>query len=198
MSARKRTETGSQSSDSNSLRSRIPSRAPKTSAATSRRTTRAGRTSNPRTRVRRATPMVRIRRRSRPESDSENESQVSYDNDGRRIRAMISTSKRESEDMTWYERLIPEFFLNLTAPVTGYENSLEPDIEDHEYEILERQRLRRNRRIRRRLFAVFVIVAAASAYMYSKGRLPKRGGVQAAMSSVAHRIEDVSKKFHDL
>lgn len=161
---------------------------------------RSTKTSALKARTRRSTPMVRSTRTPRPgalDDVSDEESEISYNDDGRRLRATVSTNR--SDGLAWYERLIPDFFLNMTAPVTGYENRLESDVEEDEYEILERQRLKRNRRIRRRLFALVAVAAAATAFFYYRGKLPKKSGVQAAMSSMAHRLESgISKKMHDL
>lgn len=171
--------------------------------AKSRRASSQGRKStrssvSARSRVRRPTPMVRVSGRAANRIDeADEEAQVAYNNDGRQIRASLTT-RRNSDGLRWYDRLIPEFMLNMTAPITGYERQVESDYEDDdEFEILERQRLRRNRRIRRRLLALVIAAAAATAFFYSKGKLPKKNGVQAAVSSVAQRIEDgISKKIN--
>ena len=101
-------------------------------------------------------------------------------------------------ELSWYERLMPEFVLNMTAPITGYESRLESDIEDEEYEILERERLRRNRRVRRRLLTLVLLATAASVFMYTRGRIGQRVGVKAAVSSMKHRLEEgLAKSIHD-
>jgi len=93
---------------------------------------------------------------------------------------------------------MPEFVLNMTAPITGYESRLESDIEDEEYEILERERLRRNRRVRRRLLTLVLLATAASVFMYTRGRIGQRVGVKAAVSSMKHRLEEgLAKSIHD-
>lgn len=135
--------------------------------------------------------------------------QLSFDNDHRGgLQATLSTnvgrnnSRRYGRDVAWYERFLPEFVLNVTAPLTGYENQLDSDIEDeidnqHEFELLERQRLRRNGRIRRRLAGFLLVAAAASALIYARGRITRRLGVHAAVSSVAGKIENGINRIQD-
>lgn len=85
---------------------------------------------------------------------------------------------------------MPECILNMSSPITGYEGRLDSDVDDEEYEILERQRLKRNRRVRRRLLTLMLIATAASVFFYTRGRMFRKVGVKAAMSSMKHRIED--------
>lgn len=103
------------------------------------------------------------------------------------------------QQLSWYERLMPECFLTMTSPITGYESRLDSDVEDDdEYEILERQRLKRNKRVRRRLLTLVLLAAAASAFMYSQGRLFRKVGVRATMSGLKHRLEDgLSKSIQE-
>lgn len=124
-------------------------------------------------------------RRSRMQADIEtNNGQV------RHITATSSSSNRmNSSDLSWYERLLPEFLLNLSAPITGYEDRLDLDTDEEDFEILERQRLKRNKRIRRRLLTVMLIATAAGVFMYTKGRMFRKVGVKAAMNTMKHRIE---------
>lgn len=125
-------------------------------------------------------------RRSRMQADIET-------NNGRTRRtATLSTTEANTnpDGLSWYERLLPEFLLSLSAPITGYEDRLDSDIDDEEYEILERQRLKRNKRIRRRLFTVMLIATAAGAFIYTRGRMFRKVGVKAAMSTMKHRLED--------
>lgn len=91
--------------------------------------------------------------------------------------------------LSWFEQLLPECLLNATAPITGYESRLESDVEDDEYEILERQRMKRNKRVRRRLVAFILIGAAVSAFMYSQGRWFRRPSVRATAMSGLQRLE---------
>lgn len=107
--------------------------------------------------------------------------------------AVVSTYQRYPSDPTelaWYDRLMPDFVLNMTAPLTGYESRLDSDIDDDEYEILERQRLKRNRRIRRRLLTLVLLASAGALFMYSRGKLMRKGSVKAAVSTMKHRLED--------
>lgn len=99
---------------------------------------------------------------------------------------------RSSVGLTWYERLMPSFMLNMTAPLTGYENEVShSDIEDdEEYAVLDRSRIKRNRRIRRRLVTIMFLAAAASLLIYTRGRVLKKVGVKAAVTSMKQRIED--------
>lgn len=112
--------------------------------------------------------------------------------------ARVSFGPRGTCELAWYERLMPDFFLNMTAPLTGYEPILDSDVEDEEYEILERQRLKRNRRIRRRLITMMLLAGAAGLFMYYRGRVLRRVGVRAAMCTMKHRIEDgLAKSIHE-
>lgn len=124
-------------------------------------------------------------RRSRMQADIETSNgQV------RHIAATSSSSNRmNSSDLSWYERLLPEFLLNLSAPITGYEDRLDLDTNEEDFEILERQRLKRNKRIRRRLLTVMLIATAAGVFMYTKGRMFRKVGVKAAVNTMKHRIE---------
>lgn len=98
--------------------------------------------------------------------------------------------------LNWYERLLPECLLNITAPITGYEARLDSDIDEDEYDILERNRLKRNKRIRRRLMTVMLGAIAGAAFLAYKGNFrPKTGGVKAAVDSVKHGIQ---KSIHDI
>lgn len=137
-------------------------------------------------------------------SDDDSGAEVTYDNNGNgEIQATVSTNASSNPNqMSWYERLMPEFLLSLTSPITGYESRLDSDVEDEiederDYEILETQRLRRNRGIRRRLAGFLLIAAAASAFMYTRGRLSRRMGVHAAVSSVAGKIESGINRIQD-
>lgn len=98
----------------------------------------------------------------------------------------------------------------MTAPITGYETALdeiEDELNDEELELLERQRFRRNRRIRRRLLAIVLVASLASAYFIYRGRAPSPGllgmrrapqGVRETIGEMAHRFEDgLSKTIHD-
>lgn len=86
---------------------------------------------------------------------------------------------------------MPEFILNLSAPITGYENRLDSDVEDEDYEILERQRLKRNRRIRRRLLTVMLVATTVGVFMYTRGRMFRAGrmGIKGAVNTMKHRLE---------
>lgn len=93
---------------------------------------------------------------------------------------------------------MPECLLSMSAPITGYETRLDSDVEDDEFELLERQRLKRNRRVRRRLLTLILVAAVAAGLMYSRGRMMRRTGIKAAASTLKNRIEDgLSKAVHD-
>lgn len=160
------------------------------------------------TRARRATP-VATRRRRAVDYDEED-----FDDDevpvrGRRQRnaratttasldrnqgGSVATYRRSSSgnpsDLAWYDHLMPDFLLNMTAPLTGYESRLDSDVEDDEYDILERQRLKRNRRIRRRLLTLLFLASAGAVFMYTRGKIMRKVGVKVAVSNMKHRIED--------
>lgn len=159
---------------------------------------------------RRPTPVVRRSRTRRDDTSADAEERASVtelsdaadEQSGRRSRrggsgrtrygASVTLQSGESADstrLTWYDRMMPDFLLNLTAPITGYESRLDSDIDDEEYEILERQRLKRNRRVRRRLLALILIATATTAFLYSRGRIFRRAGVKAAASTLKQRIE---------
>jgi hypothetical protein len=109
----------------------------------------------------------------------------------------VTSDGCHSPPLTWYERMMPECLLTLTAPITGYEHQLEtrPDMDPIECEILERERIRRNRRIRRRVLTIVVAASLASAYFIWRGRIPgRRPGVRGAITSVA---DGLSKSIHD-
>lgn len=110
----------------------------------------------------------------------------------RRAVAAGRAAGESSTGLSWYERIMPNFMLNMTAPLTGYENEVaDSDVdEDEEYAILDRSRIKRNRRIRRRLVTFMLLAAAASLFMYTRGRLLKKVGVRAAVCSMKQRIED--------
>lgn len=163
-------------------------------------------------RTRRATPgrVTGRTRRNSEQGSSENDNdnirsaEMSYQNDGQgRIDATLATNGRRNNNnnlttgLCWYERLMPEFLLNMTSPITGYENSIDSDVEDDEYEILERQRVKRNRRIRRRLAGLLLVAAAATAFVYARGRMGRRLGVQAAVNTMAGKIENGISKIQD-
>lgn len=123
-------------------------------------------------------------------------------NNNQQQRVNITRRQRRSnnncQQLNWYERLMPECVLSMTAPITGYENRLDSDVEEDEYEILERQRIKRNRKVRRRLLTLVLIAAAASAFMYSQGRLFRRVGVRATMTGLQNRLEHgLSKSIQD-
>lgn len=124
--------------------------------------------------------------RSRMQADVE----TSNGQTGRSASLSATETNTNPDNLSWYERLLPECFLNLSAPITGYEDRLESDIDDEEYEILERQRLKRNKRIRRRLLTVMLIATAAGVFMYTRGRMFRKVGVKAAMNTMKHRLED--------
>lgn len=108
------------------------------------------------------------------------------------------SSPANPNDLTWYDRLMPDFVLNMTAPLTGYESRLNLDVEDEEYEILERERLRRNRRIRRRLLTLMFLATAGAVVMYTRGKLMRKVGVKLAVNNMKHRIEDgLVKSIHE-
>lgn len=112
---------------------------------------------------------------------------------------VLSSSANLGQPLAWYERLLPECVLAMSSPITGYETRLDSDVDQQEYEILERERLRRNRRIRRRLATLLLVAGAASAVMYlANGRLFRRAGVRAGVSTFKHRLEDgLSRTIHD-
>lgn len=115
--------------------------------------------------------------------------------------ALRSAARRGADELSWYERLLPECLLSLTAPLTGYERQSDMGhLNERECAILERERLRRNRRVRRRLVLILAVASIASAYFFYRGRVPMRRpqGVRGTINEVAHRIEDgLSKTFHD-
>lgn len=104
--------------------------------------------------------------------------------------AVIGRGRRLANELTWFERMMPECILTMTAPLTGYESRLDSDVEDDEYEILERHRLKSNRRVRRRLLTLMLLAGAAGFFMYYRGRMVRKMGVKAAVSSMKHRLED--------
>lgn len=111
-----------------------------------------------------------------------------------RNRVTINTSRTEElgpkgNQLSWYERMMPECLLTMTSPITGYEARLDSDVDESEYDILERQRQKRNKRVRRRLITLILIAAAASAFAYSQGHLFRRMGVRATMTDLTHRLE---------
>lgn len=111
---------------------------------------------------------------------------------GARSRAALA-----GPQLSWYERLMPEFLLNMTAPLTGYESRLDSDIDDDDYEILERQRLRRNRRIRRRMLVLALVATVASVALAMRGKFVRKTGVKAVIGEMKHRLEDgLSKTIH--
>lgn len=114
----------------------------------------------------------------------------------------------DGSPLSWYERLMPECVLNVTAPLTGYETQLDSressELDEHELELLERQRLKRNRKIRRRLLTIMLVASIATTFFVMRGRGMLRGaggragGVKAALGEFTHRIEDgFGKKLHD-
>jgi len=103
---------------------------------------------------------------------------------------------------------MPEFLLRMTSPLTGYETALdhiEEELNDEELELLERQRFRRNRRIRRRVLTVCLVAGLASAYFIYRGRGSngsflgfRRSPVRGTIGEMAHRVEEgLSKTIHD-
>lgn len=120
----------------------------------------------------------------------------------RRVSVRLATARRRPNDTRrWYDRLLPDYVLELTSPLTGYEARVDPDVGDEEYYILERERVRRNERIRRRLLTVMLVAAAAGAFYYARGRWIRScrpTDVRNAMSSMARKIEDgLSKSMID-
>lgn len=112
---------------------------------------------------------------------------------------VVSSSGNYGQRLAWYERILPECVLAMSSPITGYETRLEADVDDEEYAILERERIRRNRRIRRRIATLLLVAGAASAVMYlANGRLFRRAAVKAGVNSFKHRLEDgLTRTIHD-
>lgn len=165
------------------------------------------------TRSRRATPVARRRRRAVEydyndyDDDYNDDDTPTRNGRGRNARGTtttvsldrnqgeaVATYRRDSNgnpaDLAWYDRLMPDFVLNMTAPLTGYESRLDSDVDDDEYDILERQRLKRNRRIRRRLLTLVLLATAGAVFMYTRGKVMRKVGVKVAVSNMKHRIED--------
>lgn len=112
---------------------------------------------------------------------------------------VVSSSGSQGQRLAWYERLLPECVLAMSSPLTGYETALEPDVADEEYEILERERVRRNRRIRKRLLTLLFMAGAATAFVYvANGRLFRKVAVKASVNTIKHRFEDgLVRTIHD-
>lgn len=127
----------------------------------------------------------------------------------------------EQEPLSWYERLMPECLLSITAPITGYSGQSFHEMSysssanssrnsanrysQQELAELERQRLRRNRRIRRRLLAIFLAASLASAYFIYRGRGTITGGglfggfrrSGGPISGVRQTIGEMAHRFED-
>lgn len=142
---------------------------------------------------------------SNPASILANAGRASNSNNSRnnrRVSVRLATARRRPNDIRrWYDCLLPDCVLELTSPLTGYEARIDPGVGDDEYDILERERLRRNIRIRRRLLTVMLVAAAAGAFYYARGRWIRSyrpTDVRTAMSSMARKLEDgLSKTMID-
>lgn len=133
--------------------------------------------------------------------------QVNIRAGGRTARLNVSTqvdsrTALDGSQLNWYERLMPECILNMTAPLTGYEVELveahRRDLDDEQLEHLELLRFERNRKVRRRLLTLMLVAGAISVAFYMRGRVIRKTGVRAALGEMKHRIEDgLSKTLHD-
>lgn len=231
-SSRSRSLSGSQTASS-STGSPSPVATERRSAAAATKSSSSRRVSFG-ARVRRPTPaaprrnsnrlsdfIVRDRLGSDEEQEAEREEEeavetVQVERSGQASAAERRAAAARDLGLTWYERLMPECLLGLTAPITGYESDAaaalrraRPRASQLELDLLERQRLSRNRRIRRRLVALLLVASLASAFFVYRGRASQPGGglfgarrapqgVRQVVGEMAHRFEDgLSRTIHD-